>query len=94
MRSLIQFLDPQLPYLDLAGTPLHEDPTKPLSRAARDLVAERSPDQIPIKWWAAEDRYAERLAPGTKFADIIGEIDPAKLTGGVSMSAERHFPLD
>jgi magnesium chelatase subunit I len=35
------------------------------------------------------------LAPGTKFADIIGEIDPAKLAGGESMSAEEalHFGL-
>jgi magnesium chelatase subunit I len=35
------------------------------------------------------------LAPGTKFADIIGEIDPSKLTGGVSMSSESalHFGL-
>ena len=35
------------------------------------------------------------LAPGTKFADIIGEIDPAKLAGGVSMSTEEalHFGL-
>ena len=37
----------------------------------------------------------ERLAPGTKFADIIGEIDPAKLAGGSSMSTEEalHFGL-
>ena len=44
---------------------------------------------------AAQERYAERLAPGTKFADVIGEIDPAKLAGGVSMSAEEalHFGL-
>ena len=44
---------------------------------------------------AAQQRYAERLAPGTKFADIIGEIDPAKLAGGTSMSAEEalHFGL-
>ena len=44
---------------------------------------------------AAQQRYAERLAPGTKFADIIGEIDPAKLAAGTSMSAEEalHFGL-
>ena len=52
-------------------------------------------DEVPIAWWQREDRYAERLAPGTKFADIIGEIDPAKLAGGVSMGAEDalHFGL-
>ena len=50
---------------------------------------------MPIAWWPREERYAERLAPGTKFADIIGEIDPAKLAGGTSMSAEEalHFGL-
>ena len=32
---------------------------------------------------------------GTKFADVIGEIDPAKLLAGTSMSAEEalHFGL-
>ena len=50
---------------------------------------------MPIGWWRRDERYAERLAPGTKFADIIGEIDPAKLAGGTSMSAEEalHFGL-
>ena len=44
---------------------------------------------------APVQRYVERLAPGTKFADIIGEIDPAKLAGGTSMSTEDalHFGL-
>ena len=46
-------------------------------------------------WWPRDERYAERLAPGTKFADIIGEIDPAKLALGKSLSAEEslHFGL-
>jgi magnesium chelatase subunit I len=58
-------------------------------------VAELPEEKIPIAWWPRKQRYAERLAPGTKFADIIGEIDPAKLAGGTSMSAEEalHFGL-
>jgi magnesium chelatase subunit I len=54
-----------------------------------------SEDRTPIAWWPRDERYAERLAPGTKFADVIGEIDPAKLAGGTSMSAEDalHFGL-
>ena len=79
MRSLVRFLDPELPYLDVPGTPFHEDPERPLSSAARKFVAQHEPDEIPIAWWPREARYAERLAPGTKFADVIGEIDPAKL---------------
>jgi magnesium chelatase subunit I len=95
MRNLTRFLDPEIPYLDIPHTPFHEDPDKPLSGVAKRFLAEHSPDEVPIGWWAREDRYGERLAPGTKFADIIGEIDPAKLAGGVSMSAEEalHFGL-
>ena len=95
MRGLIQFLDDEIPYLDIPDAPFHEDPFNPISKVARTFVANHSPDQTPISWWKREDRYAERLAPGTKFADIIGEIDPAKLAGGVSMSTEEalHFGL-
>ena len=95
MRGLVRFLDEEIPYLDIPGTPFHEDPLKPLSKIAKEFLASHDPSEVPIKWWHREDRYAERLAPGTKFADIIGEIDPAKLAGGVSMSAEEalHFGL-
>lgn len=95
MRALVQFLDPVVPYLDIPGSPFHEDPLKPLSRIAKEFLATHSAEQTPIAWWPREERYAERLAPGTKFADIIGEIDPSKLVGGVSMSQEEalHFGL-
>ena len=95
MRTLVRFLDPVVPFLAIPGTPFHEDPERPLSRVAREFVATHEPEDVPVGWWAREDRYAERLAPGTKFADIIGEIDPAKLAAGTSMSAEEalHFGL-
>jgi magnesium chelatase subunit I len=95
MRSLIRFLDPEIPYLDIPGVAIHEDPYHPITTVARRFVAEHDEDEVPIGWWRREDRYGERLAPGTKFADLIGEIDPAKLAGGVSMSAEEalHFGL-
>lgn len=95
MRNLVRFLDPFVPYLDIPGAPFHEDPLNPLSSVAKKFVAQHDPADVPIAWWPREERYAERLAPGTKFADIIGEIDPAKLAGGVSMSTEEalHFGL-
>jgi magnesium chelatase subunit I len=95
MRSLVSFLDLELPYLDIPGSPVHEDPTKPITGAGKRMLAETPEDKIPIAWWPRAQRYAERLAPGTKFADIIGEIDPAKLAGGASMSTEEalHFGL-
>ncbi|MEZ6119553.1 MAG: magnesium chelatase [Pirellulaceae bacterium] len=95
MRNLIRFLDDEIPFIDIPAAPFHDDPLRPISKACKDFVAMHPPEEVPIGWWKAEDRYAERLAPGTKFADIIGEIDPAKLAGGASMSTEAalHFGL-
>lgn len=88
MRLITRFLDPWVPYLDIPDVPVHEDPYRPITRRAKEFLATTPEDKVPIAWWPREQRYAERLAPGTKFADIIGEIDPARLAGGVSMSAE------
>ena len=88
MRLLVRFLDEYLPFLDDPAIPFHDDPYRPISRAGKQLIAQRNEADIPIAWWPRVERYAERLAPGTKFADIIGEIDPAKLAGGTSMATE------
>lgn len=88
MRGLVKFLDEYVPYLIVPDCPVHEDPFNPITMQAKRFLAGRSPHEIQIGWWHRDDRYAERLSPGTKFADIIGEIDPSKLTGGVGMGAE------
>jgi magnesium chelatase subunit I len=95
MRLVSSFLDEAIPYLDDPAIPLHDDPYRPITKRGRTLVSTCPADEVPIAWWSRDDRYAERLSPGTKFADIIGEIDPAKLAAGVSMSAEDalHFGL-
>lgn len=88
MRSLVRFLDEAIPYVAIPEAPVHDDPLRPISGVVKRFLAETPPAQVPIGWWPREERYVERLAPGTKFADVIGEIDPAKLAGGVSMSTE------
>jgi magnesium chelatase subunit I len=95
MRLMASFLDDAVPYIDDPHIPVHDDPFRPITKRGRQLVTSVPADEVSIAWWKREDRYAERLAPGTKFADIIGEIDPAKLAGGVSMGAEDalHFGL-
>jgi magnesium chelatase subunit I len=95
MRLLVRFLDEEIPYLSIPGCPVHEDPFRPITTAGKRLVAEVPEHEIPIAWWPRQQRYAERLSPGTKFADVIGEIDPAKLAAGTSMSTEEalHFGL-
>ncbi|MEM8865181.1 MAG: magnesium chelatase [Planctomycetota bacterium] len=95
MRQIATFLDEALPFIDDPKIPLHDDPYHPITKRGRQIVGSVPADEVPIAWWSREDRYAERLAPGTKFADIIGEIDPSRLAGGVSMGAEEalHFGL-
>ena len=95
MRTLVRFLDDEIPYIAHPEAPLHDDPYRPITRVCRELVTSRPANEVPIAWWPRSERYVERLSPGTKFADIIGEIDPAKLVGGVSMSSEEalHFGL-
>lgn len=95
MRSLVRFLDDAIPYLDHPNIPVHEDPLRPITAVGKRLVAETPAERVPIGWWPRAQRYAERLAPGTKFADVIGEIDPAKLAAGASMATEDalHFGL-
>jgi magnesium chelatase subunit I len=95
MRSLVRFLDDAIPFIDHPSCPVHEDPYHPITAAGKRLVAELPEDRTPIAWWPRQQRYAERLAPGTKFADVIGEIDPAKLAAGTSMATEEalHFGL-
>ena len=95
MRNMVRFLDEAIPYIDIPEAPFHDDPYHPISGICRRFVATTAESEVPIGWWPREQRYAERLAPGTKFADIIGEIDPSRLAGGVSMSAEEalHFGL-
>ncbi len=95
MRLMASFLDDEIPYIDDPQIAVHDDPLRPITRRGRQLVRTVPADEVRIGWWRREERYAERLAPGTKFADIIGEIDPAKLAAGVSMGVEDalHFGL-
>ena len=92
-RSLVSLLDPWVPYV--AGTELHDDPTQPVSPLARSMLAELG-DATPIAWWAAEDRYSEKLAtPDISIADLIGEVDPVKVAEGRYLSDELtiHYGL-
>jgi magnesium chelatase subunit I len=88
MRGLVRFLDEYVPYLDLPNCPVHEDPLMPITSVAKKYLANHRAEDVKIAWWHREDRYAERLSPGTKFADLIGEIDPSKLTEGAGMGTE------
>ena len=92
-RSLVGLLDPWLPYL--FGTELHDDPLHPISPLGRQIVAEEG-DAARIGWWAAEERYSEKLStPDISIADLIGEVDPVKVAEGRYLSDELtiHYGL-
>lgn len=76
LRLLVQFLDEYMPIIE--GSEINDDPFKPLSRFAKDLIAEKG-DNTPISWVHRSHRYGEKLAtPDTTVADLIGDIDPIK----------------
>jgi magnesium chelatase subunit I len=75
-RSMVALLDEFVPVV--SGSELNDDPLKPLSRFAKDLIAEMG-DDTPISWWHRSERYTEKLAtPDVSVADLIGDVDPIK----------------
>jgi magnesium chelatase subunit I len=86
IRSLTGLLDEWMPVV--AGSEIHDDPFHPVSRHARDLIAEQG-DATPIAWVHRDDRFGEKLAtPDTSIADLIGEVDPIKVAEGRYLSDE------
>ncbi|MEO6813926.1 MAG: magnesium chelatase [Ginsengibacter sp.] len=75
-RQMIELLDEYIPIIE--GSEVNDDPFKPLSKYARDLIEEKG-DDTPITWLHRSDRYGEKLAtPDVSVADLIGDIDPIK----------------
>lgn len=75
-RLMIQLLDEYIPVV--AGSEINDDPLKPISRFAKDIIAEKG-DETPIEWLHRDERFFEKLAtPDVTVADLIGDIDPIK----------------
>jgi magnesium chelatase subunit I len=92
-RSLINLLDEFTPII--IGSEINDDPFNPVSKYARDLVAQHG-DDTAIEWLPRERRYGEKLAtPDTTIADLIGEVDPIKVAEGRYLSDELtlHYGL-
>ncbi len=92
-RALVGLLDESIPIV--RGGELNDDPTAPVSPAARAIV-ERDGDATAIDWLPRDRRYAEKLAtPDITIADLIGEVDPIKVAEGRYLSDELtlHYGL-
>lgn len=93
IRSITGLLDEWMPIV--AGSEINDDPYHPISRHARDLIAEAG-DETPISWVHRSERFGEKLAtPDTSIADLIGEVDPIKVAEGRYLSDELtlHYGL-
>src|SRR6478752_7452049 len=75
-RQMVDLLDEYIPVI--AGSEVNDDPLNPLSKFAKDQLAEYA-DETPITWLHRSERYGEKLAtPDVSVADLIGDIDPIK----------------
>ncbi len=93
-RQMIYLLDEYIPIIK--GSELNDDPLRPLSYFANEIIAQNGDDTL-IDWWHREDRYTEKLAtPDVSVADLIGDIDPIKAVNmKLSYNDERviHYGL-
>ncbi len=64
MRQLVQFLDEEIPYLDIPGCAVHEDPHSPITTVGKNFLAEHSDDEIPVRWWPRERATPNASPPG------------------------------
>ncbi len=75
-RQMINLLDEYIPVI--AGSDINDDPLRPISKYAKDLIHEKG-DDTPIEWMHRSQRYGEKLAtPDVSVADLIGDVDPIK----------------
>ncbi|CAN5583007.1 sigma 54-interacting transcriptional regulator [soil metagenome] len=93
LRTLVGLLDEWTPVIE--GSELGEHPYDPLTTASIRRAGEMGED-LPIAWRHRSQRYAEKLAtPDTSVADLIGDVDPMKVTEGRSLGDPEtiHFGL-
>ncbi len=75
-RMMVNLLDEYIPVVE--GSEINDDPFRPLSRFAVELIAEKG-DNTPISWMHRDERFYEKLAtPDVTVADLIGDVDPIK----------------
>lgn len=93
IRGLVDMLDEYIPAL--AGCPIHDNPYKPVCADCKKNIAAHG-DDLPVDWIPRDRQLVEKLATSdVSTADLIGEVDPIKISEGRTLDDETsiHFGL-
>jgi magnesium chelatase subunit I len=93
IRGLMDLFDEYIPAL--AGCPIHDNPYKPVCADCKRKIAINGND-LTIDWIPRDRRLVEKLATSdVSTADLIGEVDPIKISEGRTLDDETsiHFGL-
>ena len=93
LRTMINLLDEWTPVIE--GSEIGEHPYAPITPASIRRAAELG-ESLPVTWKHRSERYTEKLAtPDTAVADLIGDVDPVKVSEGRSLGDPEtiHFGL-
>jgi magnesium chelatase subunit I len=94
IRQLTELLDDAIPVLE--GSEINDDPLRPISKYARQLV-EKHGEDAPVAWVERDARFVEKLStPDVTIADIIGDVDPIRAARGGHVLADEltiHYGL-
>jgi len=93
IRGLVDLFDEYMPAL--AGCPIHDNPFNPVCADCKKNLAAHG-DDLPVDWIPRDRRLVEKLATSdVSTADLIGEVDPIKISEGRTLDDETsiHFGL-
>jgi magnesium chelatase subunit I len=93
IRGLVDLFDEYIPAL--AGCPIHDNPFNPVCADCKKNLAAHG-DDLSIDWIPRDRRLVEKLATSdVSTADLIGEVDPIKISEGRTLDDETsiHFGL-
>lgn len=93
IRSMVSLLDEYIPVV--SGCEINDDPFSPFCRDCRAKAIEMG-ERLEVDWLHRSERFGEKLAtPDISMADLIGDVDPIKVSEGRYLSDERviHFGL-
>jgi magnesium chelatase subunit I len=93
IRGMVEFLEEEIPAV--AGCPINDNPFRPICIECKSRLSELG-DDLPLTYIPRDRRLVEKLATSdVSTADLIGEVDPIKISQGRTLDDESaiHFGL-